>query len=36
VLVQVIDDATIHIEIVTDPNAPPPTAFTDAMRSYHR
>ena len=36
VLVEVVDDATLHIEVVTDPTAPAPTSFTDAMRSYHR
>ena len=35
-LVQVVDDATLHIELITDMNAPAPTAFTAAMRSYHR
>jgi len=36
VLVEVVDDATLHVEVITDPAAPAPTAFTDAMRTYHR
>jgi len=35
VVVQVVNDTTLAIEIVADPNAQP-TGFTEARRSYHR